>query len=300
MNDSANSVWYNRGIVISLKDDVVPNLDALSPGPFGDLEVHVLSARFDDLPPGHWNHPSLVGDFWRLYQNYGEGGKLISAEAEFPMESHAVYLIPAGLTLASHAEGHFAQFFVHFDLIGIPPIILRELSPGPALVPHSLAFCGTVRELGGRVSRGGCDDLATRCEVKGVVYEAFGRFLAALPPDALERVRRRAAALGPVLPALRWMQERMGQRIAVPELAALCSMSEDHFIRRFREAVGLAPMQYLLKRRLAVAAQRLLFTSESIDRIAARTGFGDRCYFSRLFKRETGTPPAAYRRGPRA
>ena len=273
---------------------------AATAGLLGDLEIVPLLAQLDDLRRGHWDHPSLAGDYWRLYQNYGEGGHLVTYDGEFALKSRAVYLIPAGLALASRGDTHFAQFYVHFDMTGLPPIALRELFPGPARVPPSALFEETVHDLGERVSRAGYGGLATRCLVKGVVYEAVGRCLADLPPDALERCWLRVAALGPVLPALRWMQERMGQHIGVAELAAQCSMSEDHFIRRFREAVGLAPGRYLLKRRLAVAAQRLLFTNESIDRIAARTGFGDRFYFSRVFKRETGRPPAAYRRGPRA
>ncbi len=288
-------------IVIRLCDSRCYNSQMPTPPALlGDLEIRLLFAHFDDLPPGGWNHPSLMGDFWRLYQNYGEGGRLVTREAEIPLESGAVYLIPAGLTLASRNDAHFAQFFVHFDLTGIPPIALRELFPGPSLVPLPPQSCETVRELGRRISRLGYGDLATRCTVKGVIYEALGCSLAGLPGDALERCWLRVSALGPVLPALREMQERMEQRLGVPELAALCSMSEDHFIRRFREAVGLAPGRYLLKRRIAVAAQRLLFTSESIDQIAAQTGFGDRFYFSRVFRRETGSPPAAYRRGPRA
>ena len=271
-----------------------------SPGLLGDLGVQPLFARSDDLPPGCWNHPLLAGDFWRLYQNYGDGGRFLTPEEEFPLESQAVYLIPPGLTLASRNDTHIAQFFVHFDLTGIPAIALRELFSRPTLVRASPLFGAMVRELGERVAQTGYADPATWCTVKGVIYEALGRSLAGLTPDALEQCRLRVSALDPVLPALRWIQERMDQHIGVPELAALCRMSEDHFIRRFREAIGLAPTRYLLTRRLAVAAQRLLFTDETIDRIAAGTGFGDRSYLSRIFKRETGIPPAAYRRGPRA
>ena len=243
------------------------------------------------MHPGRWNHPELQGDYWRLYQNYGSGGQLLARDADFPLAAGAVYLIPAGLTLSSRNDTHITQFYVHFDLMGIPQIALWELFPGPVCVPSSPRFGETVRELGERVSRIGAGDLATRCMVTGIVHEALGRCLAGLPADSLERYRHRVSTLGPVLPALRWIEDRMDQRIGVPALAALCSMSEDHFIHRFRAALGLSPGRYLLKRRLAVAAQRLLFTDDSIDRIAARTGFGDRFYFSRVFKRETGSPP---------
>jgi len=76
-------------------------------------------------------------------------------------------------------------------------------------------------------------------------------------------------------------------------------MSEDHFIRRFRECVGQSPAQYIQEQRVARAAQRLVFTTESIDAIAAATGFANRFYFSRVFTRHMGTSPAAYRNAPR-
>jgi AraC-like DNA-binding protein len=76
-------------------------------------------------------------------------------------------------------------------------------------------------------------------------------------------------------------------------------MSENHFIRRFRQAIGLTPASFIQQKRLAAAAQLLLYTDESIDAIALKTGFSDRFYFSRAFRRAMGRPPATYRRLPR-
>jgi AraC family transcriptional regulator len=115
----------------------------------------------------------------------------------------------------------------------------------------------------------------------------------------MEQYRRRTSAIKPVLTAVRWIEENLEKRITNEQLASLCSLSEDHFIRRFHNALGLPPAQYVMKQRLAKAGQHLLFTDLTIDEIAAITGFGDRFYFSRVFARETGLPPAAYRRGGR-
>ncbi len=73
-------------------------------------------------------------------------------------------------------------------------------------------------------------------------------------------------------------------------------MSGDYFMRRFRECVGQTPQQYVLERWLVAAAQRLVFTDDGIERIAAETGFGNRFYVSRVFARHFGLPPATYRK----
>ena len=82
-------------------------------------------------------------------------------------------------------------------------------------------------------------------------------------------------------------------------LAGLCCLSEDYFIRRFRDCVGQTPAQYLLSQRIMQAAQQLLFTDKSLEQVAEETGFGSRAYFSRMFARARGISPAAYRKGGR-
>ncbi|BDI31171.1 hypothetical protein CCAX7_32220 [Capsulimonas corticalis] len=264
-----------------------------------DLDIRLLWAQRDNLPPGWWSHPLLVNDHWRLYQNDAPGGWLKNRDQVLPLEAREVYLIPSGLELSSDNDAPLRQFFVHFDLRGLPPIVFQEMFPGPVLIPNAPDFGKTVFELGGRVEQTGCADFGSQCLLKGLLYQAFGHYFNSLPPDMLERCWIRVSALKPVLPAISHIHEHLGQAITNDAMAALCSMSEDYFIRRFREAVGVAPAKYVLKRRVALAAQRLLFTDDTIDRIAEETGFGDRFYFSRVFARETGRPPAAYRRGPR-
>jgi AraC family L-rhamnose operon transcriptional activator RhaR len=63
--------------------------------------------------------------------------------------------------------------------------------------------------------------------------------------------------------------------------------------------VGQSPSHYIRERRVMLAAQQLLFSSASIDDIALATGFGNRFYFSRVFTRQLGVSPAAYRKTSR-
>src|SRR5204863_242477 len=60
--------------------------------------------------------------------------------------------------------------------------------------------------------------------------------------------------------------------------------------------VGEAPMQYLTRWRLALAAQTLRDGRDPISRIAEKSGYASEASFSRAFKREFGVPPANWRK----
>jgi transcriptional regulator GlxA family with amidase domain len=96
--------------------------------------------------------------------------------------------------------------------------------------------------------------------------------------------------------ALDHIDRHLGCELRIADIAELCGYSVDHFIRRFRRAVGQTPSDYLTERRIATASQLLVFTDLTIDEVAERTGYRNRYYFSRVFARRMGTPPARYRR----
>jgi AraC-like DNA-binding protein len=73
-------------------------------------------------------------------------------------------------------------------------------------------------------------------------------------------------------------------------------MSECTFLRKFREATGFSPTDYLLRSRIRRAEELLARRKLSITEVAARCGFEDSNYFSRQFRRVTGVSPRAHRR----
>ena len=66
--------------------------------------------------------------------------------------------------------------------------------------------------------------------------------------------------------------------------------------RKFKEAYGLTPLQYLSEVRISQAKNLLRFSKNySIGKIAFEIGFDDQLYFSRFFKKHTGLSPSEYR-----
>ncbi|HEX6238707.1 MAG TPA: helix-turn-helix domain-containing protein [Acidimicrobiales bacterium] len=93
-----------------------------------------------------------------------------------------------------------------------------------------------------------------------------------------------------------WAVERLDQPLTVDDLARAAIMSSRTFARRFREASGTTPMQWLTRQRV-LHAQRLLEATElPVERVAERSGFGTAAALRVQFRRVAGTSPLAYRR----
>ncbi len=101
---------------------------------------------------------------------------------------------------------------------------------------------------------------------------------------------------GAVKQALAYLHENYQHHLSRAELANAVGVSESHLSRIFHQEIGLGPWEYLLRLRLQVARTLLVTTGASIIEIAADTGFSDPAYFSRVFARENGQSPLAYRK----
>ena len=94
--------------------------------------------------------------------------------------------------------------------------------------------------------------------------------------------------------ALRCIHGAPDRGWTVTELATQVGMSRSAFFRRFNEAMGVAPMEYLLNWRMVLAKDLLANGTGSIAEVAARVGYGSSSAFSTAFARKVGRPPARY------
>lgn len=93
--------------------------------------------------------------------------------------------------------------------------------------------------------------------------------------------------------ALRHMMKDPATPWQVDELADKAGMSRSRFSARFRELMGLSPMDYLTDWRIAVA-QNLLLQGMPVARVAERTGYSHNAALTRAFQRLTGQTPTAW------
>ena len=97
--------------------------------------------------------------------------------------------------------------------------------------------------------------------------------------------------------ALRLLHANPGRDWTVDELAREVAVSRSVFAERFAELVGESPMRYLTNWRMQLAKQIMRDGTRNIQEVATRVGYESEAAFNRAFKRATGCPPAAWRKG---
>ena len=96
--------------------------------------------------------------------------------------------------------------------------------------------------------------------------------------------------------ALRLMHSDPARPWSVEQLAKKAALSRSAFYERFTRAVGLAPMEYLLAWRMAVAKDLLRREELGLSEVAERVGYASASTFSTAFSRHVGQAPRRYAR----
>jgi len=99
--------------------------------------------------------------------------------------------------------------------------------------------------------------------------------------------------------ALRQMHDRPRQAWTVIELAKAAALSRSTFFERFRRELGVAPMEYLLGWRMALAKDLLRRERAGVAHVADQVGYSSASTFSTAFARHVGMPPMLYAREQR-
>lgn len=91
------------------------------------------------------------------------------------------------------------------------------------------------------------------------------------------------------------LTERLHEPLSVDAMAALAAMSTRNFIRRFQEATGKTPADWLIDARIARARELLEATDLAVEEIARRSGFGTAATLRNHFRRRVRLSPMEYR-----
>jgi AraC-like DNA-binding protein len=138
----------------------------------------------------------------------------------------------------------------------------------------------------------------------GDAHEVVQRSLVTLVLAEVERAtdkggHRTGRGGGVVVDALRFIERNCLGRITTRHVAAAVERSPAHLTTALRQATGRSAGQWIVAGRMAEARRLLLHSDERIDIIAERVGYADPTHFIRMFRREHGATPAAWRHAQR-
>ncbi|MCU1326317.1 MAG: transcriptional regulator, AraC family [Bryobacterales bacterium] len=128
---------------------------------------------------------------------------------------------------------------------------------------------------------------------EALFVDTLRRYVAGLPSQQLGWL---AGARDPIVGrSLGLMHGRIAHPWTLADLAEEVGISRSALVERFTKYLSEAPMSYLTRWRLQLAARSLEKTSRGVAEIAGEVGYESEAAFNRAFKREFGQPPGRYR-----
>lgn len=96
--------------------------------------------------------------------------------------------------------------------------------------------------------------------------------------------------------AQQYIEDNFHKQISLDEISNEVAISKRNFIRRFKNATGNTPLEYIQRMRVEAVKKELESTQGSITEIISKVGYNDMTTFRNLFKRITGMSPSDYRK----
>lgn len=212
-----------------------------------------------------------------------------------------LWIVPAGAGYASHASGDRISYCAAF----VSPGLIAQIAPAAsahsdlasAVSHHDEYLFQLIMRLGALASE--ADDLSRMSAETGGL--ALCQHLARDYSGVAVLPRSRGPRLDPS--AVKLLEEFVADHISEPmrldQLAALVGLPTHQFMTAFRAHFDTTPVQYIIRRRLSLAAWLLESTTDEISDIALNCGFSSHSHLSTAFAKQFGVPPSRYRQARR-
>ncbi|MDP4271229.1 MAG: AraC family transcriptional regulator [Bacteroidota bacterium] len=279
-----------------------------TPDDFNMILLNVGFARhFAD-----WNWDNINSPFFRLYLVNEGNAELNISGKKYRLTPGHLYLIPPFTTHSDHCDGEFSLYYVHvyedltkniswFDQMQFPvetsshpldaTLIQRllDINPGRELKRYDPDSYNDSDNLYQSIAENRHQSLHAQLETDGIIRQLLARFFTTAIPLNLSQDSR-------IIKTLRFIRENIDQKITVRQLASICCLSEDHFIRLFRQELRQTPIDYINRKKIEKSQLVMVVKNQTIKDIAYTLSFENVSYFNRLFKKMVGKTPSEYRK----
>lgn len=266
-------------------------------------------------PPWHIEH-RRIPDFLIVFIGSGEGVFTINGKTMEICENDILWIPPDMLHSISGTSTVMHCIYVHFDLLFDPARSLWN-----AHVPGGTRDITNLRPIQHPAiddpvlsALAGCLHISNRITVKKILeqicYEhSMDRphsllLLSGLMLQGIACILKGLEETSPTDWQTRQKMENAAHRIynnaeknlTIEDLAWEFGMSASHFRKLFKKTHGKTPRDMHKQATIQKAVELLLYTDMSLNDISEKLCFSSVHSFSKLFKRETGSPPATFRK----
>ena len=279
----------------------------------GGLDLKVLTIQRTEASRW-WNFRHVISPFSRLWLIL-DGRAVVSHHGrKFTLEPGRLHLIPPFAVHDCSCASRLDHYHLHFvsrlptgiDLLSLLDCefqlpassqTLKYFQRLEALHPERKLPCFDPAQEEYRQFPAVAEQRAHELSA-GDWFEANGILTLLLSPflrSARGHAGAHARATQQFLAVQQFIHERMHEPLLLADLARVAKLHPTYFSDRFRELVGVRPLEYLTRRRIERAQYLLLTSRGSVKQVAAEVGVPDAAYFSRVFVRFCGCSPSAYR-----
>ncbi|MBN2263170.1 MAG: helix-turn-helix transcriptional regulator [Prolixibacteraceae bacterium] len=269
-----------------------------------DIDVHCC--RYWKL--SKWEYNDLSFSFWRIYYNSVAGACVNFQGKTIELDASKIVLIPPftaystallknaaeglnGCRIETFSElnelplrGMVDHFFIHFNL----GIRLDYVKPNIYVFETDNILLQLIADL----QKYTIEQLRIFDHLYTVkLYALIFNLLSKVDVDFWKQRTNDPR----VLKIIDYIDRNYWKDLTNNSLGLMVNMATNSFLRLFKQSMGHTIQQYIQKVRINKAILQMHNASESIESIAEKCGFSDRHHFSKVFKKETGMPPAAYR-----
>ncbi len=276
--------------------DEIKGADALKPyikNSYKDeseaIALVIKNVGYQTCEPGYQWGPG-IRDHCLIHYVVSGSGTLTVGGRSFPVEKNQAFLILPDQLVSYQAsqEDPWEYYWLGFSTTG--DSLLRQLgmaSESPVLpVKHGRLFRQYILDI--YDSRG--TEAWNKARMLGNAY----LLLAMLAEEHGISTEGQTGQL--VQKAADFMENNYANNITVEDTAEFAGVSRSSLYRAFMEQLNCSPSRYLCEIRMEHAKRLLRDTELRINEVAHSVGIADALYFSRLFLKETGVSPSAYRR----
>lgn len=276
----------------------------------GTLNLILLNVGYA-IHDADWNWKNIRSPFFRVYLVREGNARVNFGGADHLLTPGHLYLIPPFTLHTDSCDSHFELYYLHvyenqvqdisiFEQITFPFEVgateidqllfprLLEINPDKGLAFYDPKSYEGNANLFHSIADTSHKELPVSVETTGILWQLFSRFLSQAKQVVVTQDSR-------VRKVIRHIHKNIEKSITINELASICFLSDDHFIRLFKQEINQTPVNYINQKKIETAQLMMVVQNSPIKDIACSLSFENISYFNKLFKRYTGQTPTEYR-----